>query len=149
MQSPAPTGASTPSTSEGERLFGEGMDPRGPGRVLIVANDRAVQSVLATLTTIEGCEAIVAAHGPEAHEAIRAWQPRVVLLDLDDVSDGPLKVLEAYREAAHADTAIIVLSATDLADTWLDQTGAAAALSKPFAAADLLDLLRRFAHCSG
>ena len=34
-------------------------------------------------------------------------------------------------------------------DEWLEKIGIVAALSKPFAAAELLDLLREFAHCSG
>ena len=132
----------------GEQPFGKGPELSGPGRVLVIANDQAVQSVLATLTTVEGCEAMASAHGPEAYQAIRAWQPRVILVDLDDVVEDTVEIVSTYREFADANIPIIVISASPLGDEWLADMAVAAALPKPFAATQFLELLRQFAHCS-
>ena len=134
---------------ESERWLGEGADSGRRGRVLVISNDRPSRSVLATLATIEGCEATVSPHGDEAVQVISSCQPRLVLLDLDDVEGDHPGVVERYRQSARTNIPMVLLSGSDLGDAWLEQEGVVAMLTKPFPAARLMDLLRKFAHCSG
>jgi CheY-like chemotaxis protein len=148
MEGVAPIRATALGHGEGERWLGERADSGRRGRVLVISNDRASQSVLATLATIEGCEATVSPHGADALQAIRTWRPRLIILDLDNVEDR-LEVIVEYRESARANTPMVLLSGSDLGDAWLEREGVVAVLPKPFPAAELMDLLRKFAHCSG
>jgi len=123
-------------------------DGQQAGRVLVVSDDESVRRALATLATVEGCEARATGHGTAAMELLRSWRPAMLLLDLDVVDQRADRALRAYVGAVGSDVPVVVVADFDLSDERVAELGAVAALPKPFAVVDLLNLLKQYAHCS-
>jgi DNA-binding response OmpR family regulator len=117
------------------------------GRVLVIGNDEGVRDVLAILTVIEGCDVRDTRDGPDAHEAIVAWRPHLLLIDADGLGDGQLSV-RAYRETLGPGAPIVIVSAHLIAEVELTAMAANSALQKPFAVVELLQLLDQLVGCS-
>jgi DNA-binding response OmpR family regulator len=112
--------------------------------VLVVDDDDTTRSVVRGVVEADGYEVVEAADGHAALlllDAINARGPEYVVLDI--MMPG-IDGIDVCRQIDHERTRVVMLSALDDADT-RDRAmaaGAAAYLTKPFAAVDLLDALR-------
>ena len=112
-------------------------------RVLIVDDDVITREVLSDAFSEEGFETATAADGRQALDAVGAWDPDVILLDLMmPVMDGK-QFMAAHRRLPDARAAVVIISATRPLDSHVAELGAAAAFEKPFALDVLLATVRR------
>jgi DNA-binding response OmpR family regulator len=116
----------------------------GIGRVLVVDDDALIRDTLATALGDEGYAVRVATDGRAALDAIGAWRPDVIVLDLMmPVMDGA-----SFRAAQRSDTAtaeipIIILSAAHEVEMRAARMEPAAVFPKPFDLGELLDVIER------
>ena len=121
-----------------------------PRRVLYVEDNPVNVELMRELLRLQpGIELRVAEDGPAAIALVSAWQPQLVLLDLDLPGMSGLELLRRLRaNPATADFACVAVSAFALGpeiEHALEQ-GCAAYLTKPFAADDLFALIERHAR---
>jgi two-component system alkaline phosphatase synthesis response regulator PhoP len=115
--------------------------------VLVVDDDDAIRGVVRSVLEADGFEVVEAADGPAALlllEAIHGRGPDLVVLD---VMMPGIDGIEVCRRINHERVKVVMLSARDDGDT-RDRAmaaGAAAYLTKPFSAIDLLDALEAMA----
>ena len=119
-------------------------DAQRAARVLVVDDDPDIRAMLELTLVAEGLDVTTAPHGAAALDALvqsGAPAPDVILLDMRmPVMDG-WTFAERYRQTPPPHVPIIVLTAAVDARQSAAQIGAAAALGKPFAIEDLLDVL--------
>jgi two-component system, OmpR family, response regulator MprA len=116
-----------------------------PG-VLIVEDDDIVRRVLIEALTDEGYAVRAANDGLEALALLGEWRPRIILLDLMmPVMDGRTFRAEQRARGLADDAALVVLSASRLAEEAGPALGATAVLTKPFDIDDLLAAIDRAA----
>jgi DNA-binding response OmpR family regulator len=120
---------------------------RGPGdlggkRVLVVEDDPAARRVLVQALLEAGCNAIEAADGLAALEAVGRAAPDLVLLDLGLPKLGGEHVLERLRRTS--DVPVIIVSARRDEDSRVEMLnlGADDYLVKPFTLRELLARVR-------
>jgi CheY-like chemotaxis protein len=124
-----------------------------PAHVLIVEDDPDTREMLATLLTTRGFHAVAAEDGLEALHLLRTVQhqtpgtPCLVLLDLKMPRLGG----HEFRRAQLADpivarVPVAIMSGAADAETWAQQLGAVATLTKPIDIDLLLEVVRR--HCA-
>jgi CheY-like chemotaxis protein len=113
--------------------------------VLIVDDDDDILSIIAFLLEDEGFIVRTARNGEEALAAVREHMPRLVLLDLKmPVMNGGAFV-RRFRELYDHAAPIVVMSASDSVGQRAADIGAEDWLAKPFDAAALTELVRRYA----
>ena len=84
----------------------------GPGKVLIVEDEKAVRDSLQGIVQLHGISAVAVPDGPRALDAARRESFRVVFLDLDlPRMDG----VETLRELRKLDRKLVFVVVTDLA----------------------------------
>lgn len=114
-------------------------------RILVVEDDRGVATMLQRGLGIAGHRVTVADGAAAARIAWTAGTFDLVLLDVM-LPDGDGIELLAERRAAGDDVPAVLLTAREEAELRerADRAGAAAYVPKPFAYADLLEVVRRF-----
>jgi DNA-binding response OmpR family regulator len=106
-----------------------------PAKVLVVDDEEPIRTLVRGYLEREGLEALTAADGPSAVEAVRREQPDVVVLDLNLPGLDGLEVCRKLRNEARKQTPVLVLTARDSLDNKLAgfDSGADDYLIKPFA----------------
>lgn len=115
------------------------------GRVLVVDDEREIRATVGEMLSLEGYEVREAANGAEALDALAAFDPHVVLLDMR------MPVLDGWGFAAAVkarglEVPIVVMTAARDAARWAEEISALAALPKPF---DFDDLIATVAAARG
>jgi DNA-binding response OmpR family regulator len=118
------------------------------GRVLVIADNRAIRDALSILAGIEGCEVKVTTERAAIEELAKTWQPDLILFDLADPGSESSQLVRRCRELVGREVPVVVLADDPIAEDRVSAIGAAAILTKPFAVEELLGLLARFGHCS-
>ncbi len=113
-------------------------------RLLVVDDERSIRDILAQVFEYEGHEVRVAGDGPDALDAVAAFHPDVIFLDVKMPGMDGLEVLERLTESAAA-APVIMISGHGTIDTAVDATrkGAYDFLEKPLDTDRLLVTLRR------
>jgi CheY-like chemotaxis protein len=131
-----------------ERMVG--MATNRPLTVLVVEDDLPIRELLADLLRGEGFTVVEVEDGQEAIDAIaqpaRAPAFCLVLLDLMLPHVDGLAVLQYLRQKAGASPPVIALSANRVLLRRALETGAMAAVAKPFDVPELLDVIARHCH---
>jgi DNA-binding NarL/FixJ family response regulator len=117
-------------------------------RILVAENDALLQSLLVEILGREDGFEIVGRVGtiPEAIEAVAQLKPQVLLLDLDLMGAGGVKVLQSLEDLADAPS-VLALSGDDTEDTQLEaiENGICGFLPKSQGAAALPQAIRALA----
>ncbi len=119
--------------------------PNGfPKRVLVVDDDERVRKGMSALLEAEGMEVTTASDGEEALELTRSEDYEVMLIDLLMPKVGGLEALARIRNES-PDLATIVVTGYPSYETAVEamRLGAVDYLSKPFAADELLTVVRQ------
>jgi two-component system, NarL family, invasion response regulator UvrY len=116
-------------------------------KILIVEDHPIVRSGLRRLLDAEAAEIREAASGVEALGAFRAWQPNLVILDLNLPGIGGLEILKRLKTAEPA-TQVLVLSMHDdpMHVTRALQAGATGYVSKNARPEEIIEAVRRVAR---
>jgi two-component system, chemotaxis family, chemotaxis protein CheY len=103
-------------------------------RVLLVEDEDTIGQIVADVLVLEGYDVRRARNGREALDILRAWVPRLILLDLMmPVMDGwAFRAAQRRLEGDAAQVPVIVLSGAREARARASELGAVDALSKPF-----------------
>ena len=116
-------------------------------RVLVVEDDEILRDTLVEVMTDEGYELRAASNGMAALDAIQAWEPDVVILDL------MMPLMDAYefrrrqRDAGLAPRArVLILSAARDLEGAAERIDADAWLAKPFRLLDVIDAVDRLVN---
>jgi PAS domain S-box-containing protein len=135
--------ATTPAGDAPARHAGATPPPR-EGEVVLVADDEpAIRRAVRAMLEGFGFEVLTARDGQEAIEAFTRARDRVRAVVLD-LTMPRLSGREAYEAIARLDPQVPVVLCTGFSvDSVEDLPGVAAALAKPYHAADLAKLLRR------
>jgi DNA-binding NtrC family response regulator len=113
-------------------------------KVLVVDDDPMVRGVLTEILTSEGIESAAASDGPSGIDAVRAFHPPIVLLDLNMPGMPGMDVLEEVRKIDSRIAVIILTASNDVATAvHAIRLGAYDYLTKPCGAADLVLVIRR------
>ncbi|MEW6265621.1 MAG: DVU0259 family response regulator domain-containing protein [Thermodesulfobacteriota bacterium] len=111
-------------------------------KILVVDDDSYVVKYLVSLFNDNGYETRSAGDGLEAFEMLRQDKPDLITLDLDMSREwGPKFCRRLTKEDEFKDIPIIVISGLPGAHLAIQK--ATAFLSKPFEAAELLNIVRR------
>jgi len=119
------------------------LTERRPRPILIVDDDQAILEVERAVLTDEGFSVREAHNGAEALVALEADPPAMIVLDVQMPGiDGPTFARELRTRLRHVPLVILTAAADPRREA--DRCNAEAYLRKPFHAADLLRLVRRF-----
>jgi CheY-like chemotaxis protein len=112
--------------------------------ILVVEDEDAIRTLLATLLRQHGYVVLTAQHGQEALDLLAsAPPPDLILLDmLMPVMDG-WNFLDRLQAGRHRSVSVVVITGGVLGREWTDAHGCAGFLQKPFDAEDLLAEVRR------
>jgi two-component system response regulator QseB len=117
-------------------------------RILLIEDDQRVQAVVALGLSLGGHEILRADNLAGGREAWETEEVDVVILDLM-LPDGDGIDLLAERRSAGDSTPVLLLTARDVHQLGDRAVGASAHLGKPFAYAELLDVVQRLASGDG
>lgn len=114
---------------------------QGP-RILVVDDEKAIRRFLKTTLSTEGLSVAEAATGHEALDALAAFHPDVVVLDLGLPDMDGIEVVRAIRKKSQVP--VIILSVREQESDKISalDAGADDYLTKPFSAGELLARLR-------
>lgn len=122
-------------------------------RVLIVEDSDSIVRMIEALVAARGFEVRSAASGAKGIEEALAWQPDIVLLDINlpGSFDGVAVTQKLRAEAATSDTPIIIISAVndDEVKRRVYDAGATAFFEKPFSPLALLKEIESLMRRSG
>lgn len=111
--------------------------------ILLVDDDRAVLEVERAVLADEGFRIVAAHDGAEALRAIDTEPPAMIVLDIQMPGvDGPTFARELRTRLRHVPLVVLTGAADPRREA--DRCNAEAYLRKPFAADDLVRLVRRF-----
>jgi DNA-binding NtrC family response regulator len=115
------------------------------GRVLVVDDESAARANLAEILAEQGYAVETAADGNKALGKVEAFDPDVVLTDLDMPGMSGLELLRRVRDSNAGDTSVVVMSAFGAVDTAVEamKEGASQYLEKPLNTGELLLVLSR------
>ncbi len=113
--------------------------------ILVVEDDTALATVVATVLADEGYQVATAANGREALALAEQHEPRLILLDMRMPIMNGWEFASAYAQRGHH-SAILVMTAAEDAGRWAAEIGAQGYLAKPF---DLDDLIRTVGRLAG
>jgi DNA-binding response OmpR family regulator len=111
------------------------------GRVLVVDDDEAIQDFICASLSDDGYEVMVASNGNAALEAVKTFQPSVILLDMRMPGMSGEGFLRRYEEIADYRVPEIALSASNQCREEILKLGASDYLAKPFNLADLMSCI--------
>ena len=116
-------------------------------RILVVDDDPAVARLLARTAMLEGAEVTVVEDGTAARSAWAQGSFALVLLDAMLPGVDGLSLCRERRQAGDR-TPVVLVTARQPGDLEADSraAGVDATLAKPFAYADLIRLIRRYAR---
>jgi DNA-binding response OmpR family regulator len=117
-----------------------GLDRR---RVVVVDDDEPIRQLVANVLEDAGYEVRLAADGVAALEAIEAWAPDLVTLDLVMPGLDGWGVIERLRKVANPPPIVVVSGRTDEVPPGVLDRCVAGYVTKPFHVADLLATCRR------
>lgn len=117
-------------------------------RILLIEDDQRVQAVVALGLSLAGHEILRADDIAGGREAWETAGVDVVILDLM-LPDGDGTDLLAERRSAGDTTPVLLLTAKDVHQLGERPPGASAHLAKPFAYAELLEVVERLASDGG
>lgn len=121
-----------------------------PAPVLVVDDDTDAREMMRTYLAFAGFECISAAHGGEGLDALRAYRPCLIVLDLNMPVMSGWEFRTRQKQLADrelADTPVLIVSALPDCIEQAKQLGAAEAICKPL---DLDNLVRAVQyHCAG
>ena len=117
-------------------------------RILLIEDDQRVQAVVALGLSLAGHEILRADDLAGGREAWETAGVDLVILDLM-LPDGDGIDLLAERRRAGDSTPVLLLTARDIHQLGDRAVGASAHLAKPFAYAELLDVVERLASGDG
>lgn len=111
--------------------------------ILLVDDDEAVRDAIKDLLEDEGHRVVVASHGAEALDCLRAGtRPDVILLDhMMPVMDGPTFAQAVQQDPALQGLKIVLLTADGRASAKASAMGVNAFLTKPVQLDQLLDVV--------
>lgn len=118
-----------------------------PVRALVVDDEANLSELLRMALTNDGWEARTAANGQEALNAVREFQPDIVVLDIMMPTIDGMEVLRRVRAAGN-DVPVLFLTAKDAVDdriAGIDE-GGDDYLTKPFNLEEVIARLRRMAR---
>lgn len=119
----------------------QGMDSRG-ARIAVVDDEEDIRCLLASELEAAGFEVRTARDGPAGLEAIRGWDPSLILLDVMMPKVDGISILPRFRAVTQAP--IFILSAKgETGDKVLGlERGADQYLAKPFETPELIARIR-------
>lgn len=122
-----------------------GSIERGPRRVLVVEDERGIQTLLRALLTDEGYEVRIAGTGLEALDLLGEWLPDVILLDLTlpEMGGAMFRAAQLALDPPASAVPVILVTGTHAAGRFVETLRAAAFVSKPFDLDDLLNAVAR------
>jgi DNA-binding response OmpR family regulator len=107
--------------------------PATKGRVLIVDDEAVIRTVLARFLKSKGYEAVTAANGKEALEAVKRERPHLMLLDIRMPEMDGFEVLRRLREVDKEIAVMVITANTDLEEARrIMEMGASDYIVKPF-----------------
>jgi response regulator RpfG family c-di-GMP phosphodiesterase len=115
-----------------------------PTRILVVEDDAAFRSLLATTLAADAFELAEAASVEEARTVLVPFEPHVVLLDVSLPGVHGLVLCAELRELEHP-PGVVLLTGTDVSERIARSAGAEAVLRKPFSPLALLQTIDRLA----
>lgn len=122
------------------------MNPE-TARILVVEDDEILRDTLVEVMADEGHEVRPASNGREALDALDAWTPHLIVLDL------MMPHMDAYEFRKHqlerglaADARILILSAARDLERAAAVIGADACIGKPFRLLEVIEAVDRLVH---
>jgi CheY-like chemotaxis protein len=115
----------------------------GAGPVLVVDDDDTIRSLMAEALSDEGYETVEAKDGAVALDFVRAYSPRLILLDMRMPGMNGWEFAEEYRKLPGPHAPIVVVTAGADGALKASQIHADAYVAKPFRIDDLVDTVAR------
>jgi two-component system phosphate regulon response regulator PhoB len=117
--------------------------------VLVVEDDASMRALLRLFFTLEGWEVLEAGDGIVACELLRQALPQVVVSDVHMPRMGGLELLAALKsDPMTCDLPVVLITGDEQAPAAAAGYGAAACLTKPLRARELLDTAGALASAS-
>jgi chemosensory pili system protein ChpA (sensor histidine kinase/response regulator) len=114
------------------------------GRILVVDDEEGFRDGVADLLSMEGYHVTVARNAVEAVSLLPEFKPQVILLDLRmPLLDGETFLRGIRGLPASRAVPVVLISAKEELPAIATRCGAAAYLSKPFEAPQLLSIIER------
>ena len=111
-------------------------------RILVVDDDPSLRLLLRETLSAAEFELEEVASAEEARDVARFWRPSVILLDVTLPGlDGLSFCRQLTNGASRNDTAVIMLTGTDMSAEVAREAGARAVLHKPFSPLELISLI--------
>jgi CheY-like chemotaxis protein len=138
-----------------DRLAPRGAAPAVPApavrcRVLMVDDNRLFLEAGAAMLEAEGYEVRAATDGEQAPGIVRAWRPRIALLDLHMHGMGGIETARRLRAEHPAEAlTLLMMSGVAMTQTWSDHARAAGfddCIEKTAPPSAWLELLERYAQ---
>lgn len=117
-----------------------------PDKILLIEDDRTMLSLLSTLLSLEGFEAVAVKDDRNLEvilDNIKREHPAVVLLDVHLRTINGLDLLEAIRNDAELYTTRVIMSSGAELGESCREMGANAFILKPYMPEDLIRLIRQ------
>jgi CheY-like chemotaxis protein len=115
----------------------------GPKKVMIVDDDRTMDSLLKTLLELDGYDVVVTAHGDEVLATALAEKPDAVLMDVHIAdADGIVLLREIRLHPELRGLPVIMTSGMDL-EYECQNSGASAFILKPYPPEELTNKLKK------
>jgi len=119
-------------------------DIHSAGRILVVDDEEGFRDGVADLLSMEGYNVTVARNAVEAVSLLPEFRPQVILLDLRmPLLDGETFLRGIRGLPASSEVPVVLISAKEELPAIASRCGAAAYLSKPFEAPQLLSIIER------
>lgn len=118
-----------------------------PKRVLVVEDDESIRHVMDIILSAEGYEVMTAPDGQAALDAIMQAPPDLILLDMKMPRMNGMEFVKSYRQVHNSPAPIVVFTALEDPEQWVQDIQAAAFLPKPFELYHLLQVVHQYANC--
>ena len=124
--------------------------PMASARVLVVDDDPSIRKIIADRMRAQGHEVEVAEDGEAALEAVTAFEPELLLLDMKMPKKDGFEVLEALQKRESSPDVVMITAHGNIERAVKAiQMGAADFIPKPFEAANLDHVVARVLEAAG